>query len=231
MVRALGRTNLVSPGLRDITSCGGSSKDEAWRGRGREDHCNSAGENITRSSLDRAGASRRNRIRGDELSKVIHRDMYTSCAVTDSERGRIMVATEDIAPGTVICDATLFACCALEETKKKVCATCLKISEEGRYELKCAACGKSWFCSRECAADAAVVGEAGACPTRTWSTVPHGYVCEALQQLARGGKLDKQLVSLLRYCGLTAPVRCCPGSHRLTCASASLICVLVVRPG
>ena len=104
-----------------------------------------------------------------------------------------MVATEDVPSGQIICECPLYAACCLEETKKKMCATCLAVSD-GRLDLKCAACGKAFFCSEECHAAASHLE----LPAKSANTVPHGYLCDALQQLGRGGKLDKQLVSILR---------------------------------
>jgi len=124
---------------------------------------------------------------------------YLSCEVVSTpDRGRILIASSDLPEGTIVCKDFVHVACPLEETKKKVCAGCLGAAF-GRLERQCHSCKKAFFCSEACVEDSInknalknTVDKA----SRS-NAVPHVYLCEALQVLAKG-RFDKQLTALLR---------------------------------
>ena len=123
------------------------------------------------------------------------------CGIVQSEgRGRVVVATENIEEGTVVCRDTVHAVCAFEFTKKKVCAQCLR-ADAGRLDRHCSVCHNAFYCSDECQADAMdpnvdeLHAEDGTSVRA--NAVPHGYLCEALEVLNHA-RFDKSMTADLR---------------------------------
>jgi len=129
--------------------------------------------------------------------------MYNCGVVQTLDRGRVVVATENIEEGAVVCRDVVHAVCALEITKKKVCSSCLR-ADAGRLVRHCISCHNAFYCSDECqAAQQAVAlqpnmerNTEGGCSMRA-NAVPHSYICDALRILNKA-RFDKNMTANLR---------------------------------
>ena len=109
---------------------------------------------------------------------------------TTAGEGRHLVASRDLAAGTVVCTSPAYALSTFEEYKKRVCACCFTVAA-GRLEHRCAACDQVYYCNASCRAAHAAHGAAG--------SLPHALTCPVLAALGPVRKCGgKSLQAVLR---------------------------------
>ncbi|KAK9811310.1 hypothetical protein WJX72_001575 [[Myrmecia] bisecta] len=112
----------------------------------------------------------------------------------NTEKGRHLVATEDLKSGQVLLESQAYLAAVLPSWKKRVCHLCSKIHPH-RLVTHCRGCGQVYFCGPECLAaheardkflaqarcssEPAGPGKAGLPP------VPHLLLCPVLKQFSR----------------------------------------------
>ena len=111
--------------------------------------------------------------------------LCSSASVIDSgawPRWRYVEATEDLAPGAIVCNADAHVVAVCEEWKRRACASCFAVAE-ARLERCCGQCQQVTYCSEACQEE---------------HRRAHARVCPALQRWAQMKKAGKETMAVLR---------------------------------